>query len=171
VSDRPPTPSPVREAEKAESDGENSTVTDRAYKNPAEGQRTIREEYLYWTGTLTRRSFELSVALLGANWAIFGTVDRVLSNPWSKASILLVGVNLGLNLVVALAMSEMHYHRWEEAEQEPEKWRRAWQEAAHTKSRWPFTKSIECLGRMLSWCKAVLPIASFASFLVGVLRP
>ena len=169
MNSTPPTPSPVREAEKAGTDKENSAVETLAYQNPAEGLKKIQTDYEYWTRTLTRGSFELSVALIAANWAVFGTVDHVLNNPWSKGSVFLVVVNVAINLLGALVMSDLLRRQWEKAEAEPDDWRSEWKAAAHTDKPWPFTTSIQCLGKILRWCKVLLPLSGGVLFLVGLL--
>ena len=57
------------------------------YKDPNAAATAVKESYDYWTGKLTESSFALSLAVIGANWAVFGSVDRVLNNIWSELSI------------------------------------------------------------------------------------
>jgi hypothetical protein len=57
------------------------------YGNPQEALKSIRDDYFYWTSKLTESSFVLSLALIGANWAVFGSVDKVRNNIWAELSI------------------------------------------------------------------------------------
>jgi hypothetical protein len=43
---------------------------------------------------------QLSYAVLGANWAVFGAVDKILTNLYSKLSVLVVVLSLGLSVLV-----------------------------------------------------------------------
>jgi hypothetical protein len=57
------------------------------YPNPHEALKSIQDYHLYWTAKLTESSFALSLALIGANWAVFGSVDKVRNNIWAELSI------------------------------------------------------------------------------------
>jgi hypothetical protein len=169
VSHKPPTSLLPLEAAKTGPGGEHPAVDTPVYKDSASGLEKIQTEYEYWTGALTKGSFELSVALIAANWAVFGSVERILKNFWSKGSILLVVVNLALSLRGARLMSEWLYRRWKEAQTDPEKWLNEWQEAARTDKPWPFTQDLESLGKMLRFFKTWLPLLSGLFFLFGLL--
>jgi hypothetical protein len=66
------------------------------YTSSADGLKAIREDYLYWTGKLTDSSFQLSLGIVAANWAAFGSVQKILSNIWAKTSLGIVIVTLGV---------------------------------------------------------------------------
>ena len=44
-------------------------------------------------------SFALSLAVIGANWAVFGSVSKLLSNIWAELSIATVILSLGISLI------------------------------------------------------------------------
>lgn len=113
----------------------------------------------------------MSIALIAANWAVFGTLDRILDNLWSKGSIFLLVLNLVLNWVGAKLMSQKLCSQWEKAERSPEEWSRAWEEAERNHSPWPFTSDIQALGRRLRACKLWLPLLAGLCFIVALLRP
>lgn len=169
MSDTLPSASPSPQDGKEVTQKGTSAPTSLAYKSPADGLKKIQKDYEYWTGTLTRRSFELSIAIIAANWAAFGTVDRVLSNTWAKCSISVLIVNLVVSLLGALALSEMLHCRWDKAQAAPEAWQKGWQEAANTNKPWPYTRFFQCVARFLQWCKVLLPMFGGVLFLLGLL--
>lgn len=50
------------------------------YANSEEALKDVQDTYIDWTRKLSETSFQLSLAIIGANWAAFGTVDKILSN-------------------------------------------------------------------------------------------
>lgn len=138
------------------------------YAGPTEAAKAVHEDYLYWTGKLTDTSFQLSVAVIAANWAVFGSTQHLLANTWSKLSISVVILSVGTSLLGAKIMSELHRKRLEYAESDPARWKEEF-DAAHGRSDpWPYTRVIEALAFLFRWCKTWLPLAGGALFLAGV---
>jgi hypothetical protein len=139
------------------------------YRTPNEAMQAIREDYLYWTGWLTDTSLQLSYAVIAANWAVFGSVDELLTSFWSKLSVGLVIVSLGLNVAGAKWMGELHRARIDYAETDTVRWQNEFEETAGKRDPWPFTRKIEKLGRGLREAKPWLPILASLSFLMALL--
>jgi hypothetical protein len=139
------------------------------YEDPAAAARAVQADYLYWSGRLTDTSFQLSIALIGANWAVFSTTRDVLANPWARASIAAVVLSLGISLFGAKVMSELHRERLLYAENDPLRWRGEFDESHGRAVPWPFTSDIESLGYLLRWCKTWLPLGGGILFLAGVI--
>jgi hypothetical protein len=131
----------------------------------------VREDYHYWTGKLTDCSFQLSIAVIAANWAVFGKVSEVLKNDWSRISIALVVLGLGISLIGAKMMGESLRRRIEYAEANPGQWRTEFQKTHGLNDPWPFTKIMERDGRILRECKTWLPIAGGLFFLLALVCP
>jgi hypothetical protein len=85
-----PTPPPVSQP----TGSSQSQPLTSLYSTPEAALSSIRDDYLYWTGKLTESSFALSLAVIGANWAVFGSVDKVLNNIWAELSIAAVILSL-----------------------------------------------------------------------------
>ena len=98
----------------------NQSETGHLYETPSDALKAVHEDYHYWTGKLTESSFELSVAVIGANWAVFGSLAGILDNLCAQASISTVIVGLGINLVGAKWLGEMHRERIAYAESDLE---------------------------------------------------
>lgn len=138
------------------------------YADPPEAAKAVHKDYLYWTGKLTDSSFELSVLIIAANWAVFGSIERVLNNCWAKSSISLVMLGLGINLAGAWYMAELHRKAFDHAEASPKRWRQEFNTYSGSSNPWPFTKDIESLGRTLRKYKTLLPLGGGILFLVGL---
>jgi hypothetical protein len=131
----------------------------------------IREDFHYWTGRLTDTSLQLSYAVIAANWAVFGSVERIGNEPLAKLSVACVVVSLGLNVLGTKAMSELLRVRVEYAEGNPERWTDEFRRAGGCTDPWPYTSRIERLGRGLRELKTWLPILAGVLFFLALLMP
>lgn len=138
------------------------------YADASDGLKAVREDYLYWTGKLTDSSFELSVGLIAANWAVFGSVQKIVANVWAKSSIALVILILGISLVGAKAMGDLHRRRINYAGENVDRWEKECAAALGHLGPWPFTNRIERLGRCLRETKTWLPLIAGGCFLVAL---
>lgn len=138
------------------------------YSDSQDALKAVRDDYLYWTGKLTETSVQLSYAVLGANWAVFGSVDKILTSFWCKASVLLVILSLALSSLGAKMMGEWHRKRIDYAETDPTRWSTEFGDTAGKRDPWPFTTAIESAGKVLRFGKAWLPLVAGACFLVAL---
>ena len=140
------------------------------YSDSRSAVQTVRDDYLYWTQRLTDGHIQLSVGLIGANWAVFNSINGILNNNWSAASVAVVIVSLVVNLLGIRRMAELHRARIAYAESDPSQWQREFEESLQQKATaWPFTPQIEHLARILRECRTWLPVVSGMLFLAGLL--
>ena len=138
------------------------------YNSPQAAENSIREDYLYWTGKLTESSFVLSLAVIGANWAVFGSVNKVLSNIWAELSIAAVISNLVISLIGNGWLGRLLRQRIEYAEQDPTRWQREFNENAGKSTPWPSTQTIDCWSGIFRLAKIFLPVIGGAFFLIAL---
>jgi hypothetical protein len=141
------------------------------YKDPNTAATAVKESYDYWTGKLTESSFALSLAVIGANWAVFGSVDRVLNNIWSELSIATVVVSLAIGLVGAWKLGGMLRQRAIYAEADRQRWNREFEENSGKETPWPFTSTIDKLAVFLRWTRTFLPVLGGMFFLLALFFP
>jgi hypothetical protein len=141
------------------------------YKDPQDALKTLQEGYLYWTGRLTESSFALSLAVIGANWAVFGSVDRVLNNCWSEVSIAAIILSLVLNLFGNWKLGGMLRKQIAYAEKNPKRWEAEFKEASGISSPWPSTWKIDRSAIVLRWLRTFLPALGGACFLIALFIP
>jgi hypothetical protein len=146
------------------------TSTTALYASPQEALKAVREDYLYWTGRVTETSVQLSLAVIGANWAVFGSIDAILTNFWARLSMMLVVVGLGVSLLAASWMGTLHGHRIDYAESDTERWKREFDETMGKRDPWPFTAAIEVIGAWQRLVKTWLPISAGIAFLIALLQ-
>ncbi len=139
------------------------------YTDAQDALKAVRDDYLYWTERLSDTSVKLSYAVLAANWAVFGTVDQIATNFWSRASVLLVVLSLSFSLVGAKLMSEKHLGRINYAESHQTEWQRDFDATAGKRDPYPFTAEIEKLGDALRFARTWLPLAAGVAFFVALL--
>ena len=141
---------------------------DALYQSPNEALKALREEYQYWTGRLTDTSLQLSYAVIAANWAVFGSVDKILNNRWSQISIGLVVAALLLSVFGAKWMGELHRKQIDRAESNLEIWNSEFKQNAGKRVPWPFTSQIESLGRISREVRVWLPLLAGIAFLIAL---
>jgi hypothetical protein len=140
------------------------------YESPSDALKAVRDDYLYWTEKLTDTSLQLSFAVIAANWAVFGSVDKLLSNFWSKLSIGLVIFALLLGVFGAKWMGELHRRQVDHAESDLTRWDAEFKANAGKRVPWPFTSAIEYFGRVMRELKAWLPLLAGIAFLIALIR-
>ena len=145
--------------------------TGMLYATPDDALKVVREQYNYWTSRLTDSSFNLSIALIAANWAAFGSVDKILINNWAKGSITVVLLSLGINLIGCKILGEWHNERIDYAEADPTRWHKQFNETFGSSNSWPFTKNINRLSKLLRWCRTWFPLMGGCMFLIALLLP
>jgi hypothetical protein len=138
------------------------------YTNATDGLKSVRDDYLYWTGKLTESSLQMSFAVIAANWAVFGSLQRVFSSCWAKTSLSLVVLCVASNLVGAKVMGELHKKRADYAAEDLERWNRAYEASIGRRDPWPFTVGIEILGRVLREIRTWLPLLGGVAFFIAL---
>src|SRR6266446_8039542 len=138
------------------------------YETPRAALQSIREDYSYWSGKLTESSFALSLAVIGANWAVFGSVDRIRSNLWSEISLSVVLFSLVVTLFGHWKLGGMLRKRVKYAERDPGRWQKEFTETFGKETPWPFTAAIDRWAVGLRAAKTWLPIFGGAFFLLAL---
>jgi len=142
----------------------------RLYSSAGDGLKRVQEDFLYWTGRLTDSSSQLSFALIAGNWAAFGSLQKILGNPWAKVSLGIVIGTLALTLLGAYLMGQLHCWQIEYAGKNPAKWEEEYNRSYGRDNPWPFTRTIERIGRGMRELKTWLPLVSGVCFLIALLR-
>lgn len=139
------------------------------YETAKEALDKVQDTYDYWSGKLTDVTLQIAFALIGANWAIFNNVNGIVSNLWSKASMLCVLLALVANVIAALALSEMSNKRVTYAEADLVRWEAEFKDNSGKKVAWPFTETINGTGRFMRWIRATLIVLSGAFLIIGAI--
>lgn len=137
-------------------------------KDANDAANKLLEAYNYWTGKLTESNFQLSLAIIGANWAVFGTVQKILSSRPSTWSIILVLAGLGVNIIMIFALGELHRYRAKYAEKDPVRWEREFQNAKGKLVPWPYTPLILHLATFFRWARLLFPILAGILFVIAL---
>jgi len=138
------------------------------YSSPQAAVTSIWEAYHYWTSKLTESSFALSLAVIGANWAVFGSVDKVLNNIWAELSIAAVILSLVISLIANGWLGRLLRKRVEYAEQDQKRWQEEFNENVGKLTPWPYTKGIDRLAGYFRVAKVILPVLGGACFLIAL---
>jgi hypothetical protein len=71
----------------------------------------VNGEFLYWSERLSSASLQLNLGVIGAHWAIWGTMDEIRSRPLAVCSLIFVGLGVLLNLWFASWLAGRLYDR------------------------------------------------------------
>jgi hypothetical protein len=138
------------------------------YDNPQAALKSIEKAYFYWTGKLTESSFALSLGVIGANWAVFGSVDRLLNNIWAEMSIAAVILSLVIGLIGNWLLGGLLRKRIAYAEEDATRWQKEFTEDAGKSTPWPSTPMIDRLAAVFRFAKMSLPVIGGACFLIAL---
>jgi len=138
------------------------------YSDPQDALKSLKDDFSYWTGKLTDSSFAFSLAVIGANWAVFGSVYKVLGNKWAIASVAAVILSLLISLIASWVLGELLLRQIAHAEGNPTTWEKEFNENIGKSTPWPLTPRIDWLAWSLRVARMLLPIMGGAAFLIAL---
>jgi hypothetical protein len=138
------------------------------YETPRGALQSIRDDYFYWTSKVTESSFALSLAVIGANWAAFGSVDKLLNNIWAEISIAFVILSLVISLMSSGWLGRLLCKRVAYGEQDAARWQKEFAENAGKSTPWPYTRKIDCWAGVFRFAKICLPAIGGTFFLIAL---
>lgn len=126
-----------------------------------DGMSALKEDYHYWTGRVTESSFQLSIGVIAANWAVFPSVSSALNSRWALISIGFAVGGLFANLIGAAWLGELHRRRIDYAENKRVEWGKEFQNSkGDSKKPWPYTVLIQRVARVFRHLKWMFPVAA-----------
>jgi len=137
------------------------------YSSPAEAAKKLGLEYEYWSGKLTETSLQMCYAVIGANWVVFGSMNGILGNIWAKTSLLMVIFAVASNVIGAWLLSAKIRSRVVYSEADKKRWSEEFEKLVGTTSPWPFTESIDAVGRWMRVIKAISTLVAGALLIIG----
>lgn len=139
------------------------------YESPRKALESLVDHYNYWTSKVTESSFALSLAVIGANWAVFGSLENITKHPWAEWSLGLVVASLGISLFGYWLLGELVRRRISYGEENPARWVTEFENTRGKNVPWPSTKLIDRAGIVFRFLRMLLPIAGGAFFLMALL--
>ena len=164
-----PQPTPVAGDQPAVSHQVQSTAG--LYSTSQAAVNSILESYHYWTSKLTESSFALSLAVIGANWAVFGSVDKVVNNIWAELSIAAVILGLVISLIGNGWLGRLLRKRVEYAENDQKRWQDEFNKNVGKSTHWPSTREIDNWAAAFRVTRIFLPVIGGALFLIALVFP
>ena len=139
----------------------------RRFESAGKALGELQTAFNDWGSILTTHSLQAAYAVIAANWAVHGATKKILDNCWSKWSLTIVLVFLGINLLATRCMVRLHYKQHLYAGENPNQWQREY-EQSKGKRYWPYTKCIEYLGVALRELKAWGPVIGAFLFVLSL---
>jgi hypothetical protein len=137
------------------------------FKDAKDAERALREKYDAWSGKLADLSFQLSIGVIGANWAVCGQKSELIKNRWAVASIAVVVLGILVSVVSTWTVAEMLLRRIRYAQDDPDRWSME-REKFRKDEHWPFTPAIDAIGSVLRVCRAAAPVIGGILFFVAI---
>jgi uncharacterized membrane protein YagU involved in acid resistance len=141
------------------------------FNSPNEALKDVQGYFQGWTKALTQTSFQLSFAVIAANWAAFGSVSEIMRNPFSKLSVALIVLGMGVNLLASWHLCNSLESRIHEAEACPEKWYFEFEKAVGKSNDFPHSPKTVLLARRLRIIKAWFPVIAGILFIAAIYFP
>ncbi len=138
------------------------------YESAGEGLKQVGKAFDDWCAILTRHSIQAAYAIIAANWIVHGNTQTVLGNTWSKLSLALVFIFLGLNLLATRWMIKWHYKQYLYADANPERWEKEFEKSKTRQTAWPYTEKTQNLGVWLRRLKVWAPVIATVFFIVSL---
>lgn len=139
------------------------------YTSPSEALKKVCAEYEYWSGKLTETSLQMCYALIAGNWVIFGSVNGILKNEWAKWSLLLVILALASNAAGAFFLSELLKRRVAYGQTDSGRWELEYDASSNVSCSWPFTSTIDGIGRWMRIIKFGFTLAAGGCLFIGAI--
>jgi hypothetical protein len=137
------------------------------YESASAALKSIAKDYSYWTGKLTESSFALSLGIIGANWAVFGSFDKVRHNRWAERSLAAVLLTLVISLIGHWCLGEALRRRIAYAEKDLARWEGEFNENTGKSTPWPSTKTIDDWAWIFRLAKVLLPLLGGVCFVIA----
>lgn len=138
------------------------------YSDASEALKEVRKDFYYWSTKLTESSFALSLAVIGANWAVFGSLDKILGNRWSQFSIATVILALSLNSIGYKRLIDALRAQIRYAEADRGRWKKEFEQSLTVPGDWPYTAKIASVAQFHRACRMWLPLLGGLLFLIAL---
>lgn len=168
----------VRDLSEAVKDSLNTATADKTealYKQRRlflETTGMLRERFGYWSNWLQTAGLQLNVAVVTANWLIHDNLQVLWQNIWAILSLGTVGLGLVFDLLGSLMLASCLRKRMVRVEAKIGK--NKWESDAYSSLNkdlgydpFPYTRTIEFVGRLLRILKFALPVLGLAFLVVG----
>ncbi len=163
------TPQQVQAPAQVAPDSPRDARTGGAYADPQDALRFLGKRFDSWSLALSDRSLQLSYALVAANWAVFGSQDKILDSTFAKISLGLIVLYLALNLLLTRFIVWLLRRRFAYAEDDHVRWEAEYHEAIGKNDPWPSTKAIDGTSRVLREIRTWVPIGAGIAFIIAFL--
>lgn len=137
------------------------------YDSAEDALKELAEAFNYWSSQVTTTSVQMCYAVIGANWVVFTSVGKILSNSWARASLATVLLALAVNLVSSLGLAEWMRRRFEKADKDRPGWDTEFKREKDKHGVWPYTVGVERMGIALRYVKVLLPLSSGLMLVIG----
>jgi hypothetical protein len=140
----------------------------RRFNSPGDGAKELQEGFNAWCSILTKHSIEATLAIIAANWAVYGNTEVILDNIWSKWSLIVAVTFLGLNLVGTGWMTFLYNKHRRYADENKIRWKNLYEEADNKTTPWPYTHLIQAVGSISRFLKVIMPFMATTFFIVSL---
>ena len=135
-------------------------------KTIKEYKKELTDAYNDWSTGLGKYSVQAAYAIIAANWAVHTKPNTILSNKFATWSIGICVAFITINIFMVWRITEKHYKRLLDAEEDKDGWEKEYQNRANTK--FPYTQEIEYWSKFLRQIKALAPIAAGILFVFSL---
>jgi hypothetical protein len=141
------------------------------FGSASDATKELHEQFNDWSAAIPKYGQQVALALIAANWAIYGSRAAILSNPFSKWSIAVAVLYLGVNLAGVSWMTRQFSKRKLYADEDVARWKREYEASIGVETNWPYTAYIDGFGGFMRCVHTFAPLASGALLLISLFWP
>ena len=141
------------------------------FEHASDATKELHEQFNDWSAAVPKYGLQVALALIAANWAIYGGRAVILSNPLSKWSIAVAVLYLGFNLAGVWWMTRQYDKRKIYADEDVGRWKREYAASVGVTTHWPYTRAIDNFGGLMRYVHTFAPLLSGLLLLVSLFFP
>lgn len=141
------------------------------FENASDATKELHEQFNDWSAAVPKYGLQVALALIAANWAIYGGRAVILSNPFSKWSIVVAVLYLGFNLAGVWWMTRQFDKRKIYADEDVGRWKREYADSIGVTTHWPYTPAIDNFGGFMRYIHTFAPLFSGVLLLASLFFP
>ena len=137
------------------------------FKSAGEADEELFVGFNAWSAGVSTYGVQTSYAIIAANWAVYGSADKILSNKLAVLSMIIIILFLGINLLCIGWVTKLYEDRCYYANDNKDRWKEEYDNRENLPA-WPYTIFMERLGDFKHLLNIFAPVVAGVIFIVSL---